>query len=90
METLSFLGSYVKGAFQSPPKKSFNQKHISPADFKDLIFTWPEKNNMEVEGAIQAGQKAYRGWSKLPLEKRVKKLKPLKALIKKNIKSWRK
>ncbi|MDE0092084.1 MAG: aldehyde dehydrogenase family protein [Oligoflexia bacterium] len=86
MENISFLGSYVKGQFQSPPKKQ--QKHISPADFKDLIFTWSEKNTEVIDSALLAGQKAYRGWSKLSLKKRVKKLQPLKTIIKQNIKSW--
>ena len=88
METLSFLGSYVKGRFHKPPKNSFTKKHISPADFKDLLFTWPEENHMEIERAVQAGKTAYKDWSKLPLKERMEKLSPLKALIKKNIKNW--
>ena len=88
MEKVTFLGSYVKGRFQSPPKKHFNHKHISPADFKDLIFTWPAINKMEIDSPVLAGQKAYKSWSKLPLKMRVKKLSPLKTIIKQNIKSW--
>ena len=88
MEKLSFLGSYVKARFKAPPKNSLTQKHISPADFEDLIFKWSEKNNMEIEPVLQAGQSAYRNWSKLSLEERVQKLNPLKSIIKKNLKSW--
>ena len=88
MEKMKFLGSYIKGGFQSPPKKHCTQKHISPADFKDLIFTWTEQNNKEIDSPVLAGQKAYKNWSKLPLKERVKKLSPLKTVIKKNIKSW--
>ena len=88
MEKVAFLGSYVKGRFQKPLKKNLRQKHISPADFKDLIFTWTEKNAKEIEPAVLAGQKAYQSWSRLSLKQRVRMLEPLKAIIKQNIKNW--
>ena len=88
MEKISFLGSYVKGCFQKPLKKDLSQKHISPADFKDLIFTWTQKNPAKLNSIISTGQKAYMDWSELPLTKRVQKLKPLKTIIKQNLKPW--
>ncbi|MCZ0932283.1 MAG: aldehyde dehydrogenase family protein [Oligoflexia bacterium] len=88
MEKISFLGSYVKGRFQSPSKKNFIKKHISPADFKDLIFTWPEKNTGEIDSAILAGKTAHKNWARLSLKERVKRLSPLKTIIKQNINPW--
>ena len=88
MEKISFLGSYVKGRFQSPSKKDCVKKHISPADFKDLIFTWPEKTTREIDSAILAGKTAHNNWGSLSLKERVKRLEPLKTIIKQNIKAW--
>ena len=88
MEKIDFLGSYVKGRFQKPLQKNLRQKHISPADFKDLIFKWSDKEEKNIDRTVLEGQKAYQSWSKLSLKKRVQKLEPLKAIIKKNIKDW--
>ena len=88
MEKISFLGSYVKGRFQKPSKKHNSQKHISPADFKDLIFTWSEKNTREIDTAVSVGKTAHKNWARLSLKERVKKLSPVKTIIKQNIKPW--
>ena len=88
MEKVDFLGSYIKGNFQNPKLKKGIQKHISPADFKDLIFKWTDTETKNIETAVLAGQLAHKSWSELSLKERVKKLEPLKKIIKKNITSW--
>ena len=88
METVSFLGSYVKGRFQGSSKTTSIQKHISPADLKDLIFTWSKTNTREIETAVSAGKTAHTNWAKLSLKERVKKLNLIKAIIKQNINPW--
>ncbi|MCY4321076.1 MAG: aldehyde dehydrogenase family protein [Bdellovibrionaceae bacterium] len=88
MEKISFLGSYINGSFKKANKKYLTKKHNSPADFKDIIFTWSDKNREGIDRVVLAGKIAYKNWTRLSVKQRVKKLKPLKAIIKKNISSW--
>ena len=85
---VSFLGSYIKGNFQKPSKKYLQQKHISPADFKDIIFYWNENPSLNLNTLCLAGQQAQRKWTRQSFAERAKKLKNLKPIIKKNIKNW--
>jgi len=88
----SFLGSYIGGRFQrSSAKKTASQKqrqHISPADFKDVFFNWNEEPQYDFNSICLKGRQAGEKWSQTPLNERVKKLKQLKVIIKKNIKNW--
>ncbi|MBC6414798.1 MAG: aldehyde dehydrogenase family protein [Bdellovibrionales bacterium] len=87
-KALPFLGSYIKGKFQKVNKKRLQQKHKSPADFEDLIFYWDEHPCLDLNSLCFSGKKAQRKWSQTPFPERVKKLKKLKPIIKKNIKNW--
>ena len=89
---MKYLGSYVKGAF-CPPKRPLRElqssqwkKHLSPADFEDQIFQWPEKNLKLPEETFEIGKKAFLPWTRLSLLERAQKLQPLKTLLKKNFK----
>ena len=46
------------------------------------------KKHRALDGPVLAGQNAYTGWSRLSLKERVRKLNPLKAIIKQNISTW--
>ena len=89
---MKYLGPYIDGAFR-PPKRSLSQSkrskwiaHLSPADLEDQIFEWPKEDLNYPKEILQKGMEAYLPWTKLPLSNRVKKLRPLKTLFKKNFK----
>ena len=84
---VSFLGSYTKGSFRRNLKMPVKE-HFSPADFKDWIFNWSEFDPRRMDSVLLAGQKAHKSWSRLSVEERIKKLQPLKKILRKNIKSW--
>ena len=84
---MNYLGHYINGAFEFSGKenlKAFSGKaHISPADFDDEIFRWPKKNSCPFDFVFEKGKNAYLPWARLPLDERIKKLLPLKQIIKK-------
>lgn len=91
---MKYLGHYINGAFSLCEKtdfpdssKKFQWKpHLSPADLEDKIFNWPEEDIEFPQSVFEKGREAYLPWTKLSLADRVKKLRPLKALLKKNLK----
>ena len=89
MGLLSFLkrktlGRLCKEGSQKKIKtKSSYKVHISPADFDDEIFILPTKNSAPIDFVFEKGNEAYLPWTKLPLKDRVKKLLPLKQILKK-------
>ena len=87
MRSMKYLGNYIKGkfAFSSHEKNFFDKAHISPADFKDQIFTQPKALSAPVDLACETGKNAYLPWTKLSIKARVEKLFPLKQIIKKNL-----
>lgn len=88
-QSMSFLGCYLNGGFQESDKKiKALRKHVSPADFKDVFFSWNEEPDLDIDSILSAGKKASQKWSQTPLRGRAEKLKQLKPIIKKNIKSW--
>jgi len=87
-QKLNFLGSYIEGSFQKASQNKKLKKHISPADFKDVFFSWNEEPKLKLNSIALKGKQAGEKWSQVPLVKRIEKLKPIKSLIKKNIKSW--
>ena len=87
-QSLSFLGSYIKGRFHRQTHPKALKKHISPADFNDLLFSWNEEPDLNIDSLCLQAKKAGQKWSQTPLSKRAKKLKQLKPIIKKNTKSW--
>ena len=86
-EKLSFLGSYINGHFKKKLKAPLI-KHISPGDFKDLIFYWSKFDFNQLDQVILSGKKAHQSWSRLSLNQRIQKLRPLKKIIQKNIAAW--
>ena len=84
---MNYLGHYINGAFEFSEKenlKNFSGKaHISPADFDDEIFRWPQKQSCPLDFVFEEGKKAYLPWARLSMDERVKKLLPLKKIIKK-------
>ncbi len=57
--------------------------HISPSDFNDEIFRWPKNISCPIDDVFEKGKKVYLPWTKLSQKDRVKKLLPLKKIIKK-------
>jgi len=94
MNSISYLGYYINGRFEYSDSSPFNKKssankknflnQISPADFDDIILTRPEKDSDPIDFAFEKGKEAYLPWAKLSLKNRMKKLSPLKQIIKKN------
>ena len=72
-----------RGFSKKNQDKSSYKVHISPADFDDEIFILPTKNSAPIDFVFEKGNEAYLPWTKLPLKDRVKKLLPLKQILKK-------
>ena len=88
---MNYRGHYIKGAFEFSPKDSskklFSKAHISPADFEDEIFKRPAKDRAPIDRAFAEGKRAYLPWARLSLKNRVKKLLPLKQILKEKMRA---
>ena len=91
---MEYLGHYINGSFRPPKTKDSLgtlkgvkwKAHFSPADFEDKIFDWPAEALEFPEQVFEKGKEAYLPWTKLSLSDRIKKLQPLKSLLKKSLK----
>lgn len=86
---MEYLGHYINGSFNLPKAKDSPEKlkaHLSPADLEDQIFLWSAEDKEPPELVFKKGREAYLPWTRLPLSDRIKKLQPLKTLLKKNLK----
>ena len=84
---MNYLGHYINGAFEFSEKvnlkKISGKAHISPADFDDEIFRWPATDSCPLDFVFEKGKKAYLPWARLSMDERIRKLLPLKQIIKK-------
>ena len=96
---MNYLGHYIDGRFEFSKKdfpvpylqkknqtfKKLDLKtHVSPADFEDEILILPVKNSYPINLVFEKGKSAYLPWAKLSSKDRIKKLQPLKQIIKKD------
>ncbi|MCC7404752.1 MAG: succinylglutamate-semialdehyde dehydrogenase [Bdellovibrionales bacterium] len=72
-----FLGDYINGRFVKSEHPDGEWKISSPADLKDLVLS-PSYCNDHVDRACEAARKAYKEWSHMPYEGRLKYLLKLR------------
>ena len=77
LSPIAWLGDYIDGKFLKPERADGEFLDVSPADLKDHVMRLEFRHD-HVQFATRAAREAFRGWSGLPLEKRVAYLRRLR------------
>lgn len=85
MKSIPYLGHYLNGNFEhlNNVPENLSKDHISPANFKDKIWTAISSPTPDIDRAFEKGKASQLPWAKLSFSKRREKLLPLKKIIQK-------
>lgn len=77
---VTYLGDYINGSFVPVKKGDGLIKNVSPADLNDVICEVPYLND-HVDPAVEAARKAFKDWSRRPMQERINALLRLKKVF---------